>query len=55
MISGNYDYYDKSVPLAEQGKIDEVDSVATDPAQAPALAERIERYLCPTPPVPPAA
>jgi putative ABC transport system permease protein len=42
MISGNYAYYDKSVPLAEQGKINEVDSLAADPAKAPALAERID-------------
>ncbi|HKQ46354.1 MAG TPA: FtsX-like permease family protein [Rhizomicrobium sp.] len=42
MISANYEYYDKSVPLAEQGKINEVDSLAADPAQAAALAERID-------------
>jgi len=42
MISGNYAFYDESVPLAEQGKINEVDSLAADPAQAPALAERID-------------
>jgi putative ABC transport system permease protein len=42
MIAGNYAYYDKSVPLAEQGKINEVDSLTTDPAEAPALAERID-------------
>ena len=42
MISGNYEYYDKSVPLSEQGMINEVDSLATDPALAPALAERID-------------
>jgi putative ABC transport system permease protein len=42
MIAGNYEYYDKSVPLAEQGKIAEVDSLTSDPAQAPALAERID-------------
>ena len=45
IIAGNYDYFDKSVPLAEQGKINEVDSLATDPAQAPALAERIDRLF----------
>jgi putative ABC transport system permease protein len=45
MISGNYAYYDKSVPLAEQGKINEVDSLAADPAQSPALAERIDRLF----------
>ena len=42
MIAGSYEYYDKSVPLAEQGKINEVDSLTTDPAEAPALAERID-------------
>jgi putative ABC transport system permease protein len=44
-IIGNYDYYDKSRPLADQGKISEVDSVAVDPDQAPALAERIDRLF----------
>ena len=42
MISGNYEYYDKSLPLSEQGKIAEVDSLTADPAKAPALAERID-------------
>jgi len=42
MISGNYDYYENSVPLANQGKIDEVDAVATDPVQTPALAQRVD-------------
>jgi putative ABC transport system permease protein len=45
MMVGNYDYYDKSMPRAEQGKIAEVDSVAADPAQAPALAEKIDRLF----------
>jgi putative ABC transport system permease protein len=41
-IAGNYAFYERSVPLSEQGKIDEVDSLATDPALTPALAERID-------------
>jgi putative ABC transport system permease protein len=44
-IVGNYDYYDKSVPLADQGKINEVDVLATDPSLAPALAIRIEKLF----------
>ena len=31
-IFGNYDYYDKSLPLADQGRIEEVDLTAADPA-----------------------
>jgi len=44
-IFGNYDYYDKSRPLAEQGKISEVDFTAADPARATALAETIDRLF----------
>jgi putative ABC transport system permease protein len=44
-VVGNYDYYDKSVPLADQGKMNEVDVLATDPALAPALALRIDRLF----------
>jgi putative ABC transport system permease protein len=42
-IAANYDYYDKSVPLADQGKMNEVDVLASDPALAPAIAQGIER------------
>ena len=44
-IIGNYDYYDKSLPLADQGKISEVDLLAADPAQVHALAERIDKVF----------
>jgi putative ABC transport system permease protein len=44
-IVGNYDFYDKSRPLADQGKINEVDFLAVDPAQASALAEKIDRLF----------
>jgi putative ABC transport system permease protein len=44
-FDANYDYYDKSVPLADQGKMNEVDILATDPALAPALALRIDRLF----------
>jgi putative ABC transport system permease protein len=40
---GNYDYIDKAKPLAEQGKIQEIDLLATDPATASELAQRIDR------------
>lgn len=49
MIAGAYDAYDKAVPLADQGKMNEVDILATDPAQAPALAERIDRLFANSP------
>ena len=42
IIFGNYDYYDKSLPLADQGKINEVDLTVNDPAQAPAIAQDID-------------
>jgi putative ABC transport system permease protein len=42
---GNYDFYDKSRPLADQGKINEVDFVAAGPAQASALAEKIDEQF----------
>jgi putative ABC transport system permease protein len=45
IVAGNYAYYRESLPLAEQGKISEVDLLATDPAQAPALAERIDKLF----------
>jgi putative ABC transport system permease protein len=42
IIFGNYDYYDKSLPLADQGRIQEVDLSAADPAQSPAIAQDID-------------
>jgi hypothetical protein len=42
IIFGNYDYYDKSLPLADQGRIEEVDLTAADPAQAAAIADDID-------------
>jgi putative ABC transport system permease protein len=39
---GNYDYIDKAKPLADQGKINEVDLLANDPATATELAQRID-------------
>jgi putative ABC transport system permease protein len=38
-IFGNYDYLDKSLPLAKQGRVNEVDYVAADPARAAAIAQ----------------
>ena len=37
-IFGNYDYIDKAKPLADQGKVSEVDLLANDPANSPAVA-----------------
>ena len=45
IIAGNYAYYRDSVPLAEQGKINEVDSLAADPTQAEAVAARIDELF----------
>jgi putative ABC transport system permease protein len=44
-ICANYLYYDQSVPLAERGKINEVDMLVADPAQAVAIAEGIDRIF----------
>jgi putative ABC transport system permease protein len=44
-IFGNYDYYDKSRPLADQGRINEVDIVAADPAQSAAIAQQIDELF----------
>ena len=41
-IFGNYDYIDKARPLADQGKVGEVDFLADDPANSSALAEKID-------------
>ena len=40
---GNYDYFDKSLPATGQGKVMEVDLVATDPTQSGAIADAIDR------------
>ncbi len=44
-LIGNYDYYDKALPLADQGKMNEVDLQVSDPAQAAAIAQQIEKLL----------
>ena len=41
-VFGNYDYYDKSLPLSAQGRINEVDIVAADPARSAAIADQID-------------
>ena len=38
----NYDYFDKSLPLSGQGKIMEVDMVATDPSHSDAISNAID-------------
>jgi putative ABC transport system permease protein len=45
LIFGNYDFYDKARPLADQGKINEVDFLVKDPAQAVAIGQRIDRLF----------
>jgi len=44
-IIGNYDYYDKSRPLTEQGKINEVDFLVRDPAQAVSVGQQVDRLF----------
>jgi putative ABC transport system permease protein len=39
----NYDYFDKSLPLANQGRINEVDVLTDDPSHAAELAQRIDQ------------
>jgi putative ABC transport system permease protein len=43
-IEGNYDYYDKSLPLAEQGKVTYLEVLAVDPEEGPQIARGIERH-----------
>lgn len=40
---GNYDYIDKAKPLADQGKVNEVDLLADDPATSAEVAQRIDK------------
>lgn len=42
-IFGNYDYLDKSLPLAKQGRVNEVDYVVADPAKAVGIAQQIDQ------------
>ncbi len=44
-IFGNYDYFDKSLPLPAQGRINEVDIVAADPARSAAIAQQIDQMF----------
>ncbi len=45
LIFGNYDYYDKARPLADQGKINEVDFLVKDSGQAAAIGQQIDRMF----------
>jgi putative ABC transport system permease protein len=40
---GNYEYFDKSLKLADQGKVQEIDMQATDPTRSAELAALIDR------------
>ena len=42
VIFGNYDYYDKSLPLANQSQFEEIDLNTFDPAQTAAIAQDID-------------
>ena len=44
-IIGNYDHYDKALPLADQSKMNEIDLQVADPARATAIAQRIEKMF----------
>ena len=41
-MMGNLDYFDKSRPLADQGKVAWFEVLAHDPTQAPALVDKID-------------
>jgi putative ABC transport system permease protein len=41
-MMGNLDYFDKSRPLADQGKVAWFEVLANDPTQAPALVDKID-------------
>jgi putative ABC transport system permease protein len=41
-VFGNYDYIDKARPLADQGKVSEVDLLADDPSASADIAQRID-------------
>ena len=45
IIVGNYDYLDKSLPLAKQGRINEVDIVTSDPARSSQIAQEIDQMF----------
>ena len=49
MIVGSFAYYDNAVPPADRGKMSEADILADDPAQAAALAARIDRLFANSP------
>jgi putative ABC transport system permease protein len=42
---GNYDYFDKSRPPSDQGKINEVDLVTDDPARSVEIAQQIDQIF----------
>jgi putative ABC transport system permease protein len=44
-IFGNYDYIDKAKPLSDQGKVNEIDLLADNPATASAVAARIDHAI----------
>lgn len=44
-IMGNFDFFDKARPLANQGNTAWFEVLATDPTQAPALADRIDHMF----------
>jgi putative ABC transport system permease protein len=41
-VFGNYDYIDKAKPLVDQGKVNEVDLLASDPTMSADVAQRID-------------
>jgi putative ABC transport system permease protein len=44
-IMGNFDFFDKARPLANQGNTAWFEVLATDPTQAPALADKIDHMF----------
>jgi putative ABC transport system permease protein len=41
-IFGNYDYYDKALPLAQQGRVGEFDVITSDASRTADIAQRID-------------
>jgi putative ABC transport system permease protein len=44
-MMGNLDFFDKARPLADQGKVGWFEVLANDPAQAPALVDKIDHVF----------
>jgi putative ABC transport system permease protein len=48
-MMGNFDYFDKSRPLAQQGKVNQYIVVTTDPARTAEIADEIDEHFANSP------